>query len=101
MTHQDAIDYIRWYLTKLHSNPDIYEDDTCNVITALEDFAIPALEMHIPKEVVMEREFQSLYGREYYACPYCGDFIRYRYSTGEPTYPGHCEFCGQALDWEK
>lgn len=43
MTAQDAIDHIQEHLTKLHANPNIYEDGSYRLICALEDFAIPAL----------------------------------------------------------
>ena len=45
MSYQEAIDYIRELLTKLHANTDICEDSTPNVIVALEDYAIPAIEI--------------------------------------------------------
>ena len=45
MTNQDAINYIRELLTKFHQNPTIYGDETCNVIVALEEHAIPAIEI--------------------------------------------------------
>lgn len=47
MTNQEALDYIRKHLTSLHANPDIYEDGTYDVVTALEDVIIPMLETQI------------------------------------------------------
>lgn len=47
MTEQQALDYVREHLTKLHDNPNIYADGTCNVISALEDVIIPKLEISI------------------------------------------------------
>ena len=97
---QDAIDNIRKHLTNLHANPNIYEDDIANVILALEEFAIPALEKQIYKPVETKHEFGLSYGREYMACPNCGEYIRYKYTLEPLTYPERCWFCGQALDWE-
>lgn len=99
--YQNAIDRIREHLTTLHANPDIYEDGTCNVIYALEAFAIPALEKQIYKEPVIKRS-SAEYGREYYACPNpdCGEYIRYKYTLDERPLPERCRFCGQALEWD-
>ena len=47
MTKQDALNYIREHLTALHTNPNIHEDGTCNLISALEDIVIPKLEKDI------------------------------------------------------
>ena len=101
MEHRMAIDRIREHLTTLHASPDIYEDGTCNLIYALEEFAIPALEKEIPKAVVTKREFGTSWGREYYACPNCDEYIRYVWALDPPTYPDRCVFCGQSLDWER
>lgn len=61
-----------------------------------------ALRKQIPREPDVMRELGTVYGREYYACPYCGSFLRYKYGLDEyeHIYPGHCDFCGQSLDWE-
>lgn len=101
--YQNALDRIREHLTILHANPNIYEDGTCNVIQALEEFAIPALETQIPKKLIVKREFGSVYGREFYACPNpdCGEYVRYKYAHESVGYPNRCEFCGQVLDWYK
>lgn len=60
-----------------------------------------ALKKQVPMTPVVNREHGTEYGREYYACPYCGDFIKYKYGLEELAYPGHCTFCGQTIDWEK
>lgn len=43
ITVQDAIDRIQEHITELYANPNFVEDGTCNIVNALEDFAIPAL----------------------------------------------------------
>lgn len=100
MEHQDAINYIREFLTTLHSNPDIYEDGTCNIIQALEEFAIPSLEKDIYKKPYLAISYAECY-RTYYACPNCQEYIKYEYSFDKLDYePERCTYCGQALDWD-
>ena len=100
MDHQDAINYINELLTVLHANPNIYEDGTCNFIEALDNFAIPALEKDIPKTVALIPSLAE-YGRRYYGCPNCREYIKYEYSLDKQDYyPGRCPICGQALDWD-
>jgi hypothetical protein len=99
MEHQRAIELIREHLTILHSNPNIYEDGTNNVIYALEDFAIPALEKEIPKKVELY-PCKSEWGRRYIGCPNCQEFFMYEYPYDKEIYPARCDECGQALDWE-
>lgn len=43
MTKERALDIIRDHLTNLHSNPNVYEDGTCNIIYAIEEVVIPML----------------------------------------------------------
>lgn len=59
MTKQDALDYIREYLTTLHVNPNIYEDGTCNIISALEEHVIPMLEKEIQYQHLCESIFEN------------------------------------------
>lgn len=64
------------------------------------EYAIEAVEKDIEKHVVIKREFGTQCGREYYACPNCGEYIRYAWTLEPPTYPCCCDECGQRLDWE-
>ena len=102
MCYQMSIDYLREHLTTLHTDPNIYENGICNIITALEDFAIPAMEKEIPKKPLIKREFDTPYGREYYACPNndCGEYIQYLYTLERKPNPCRCDFCGQVFDWD-
>ena len=50
MTKHEALDCLREHLTNLYSKPDIYEDGTCDLIGALEEFAIPMLEKDIEQD---------------------------------------------------
>ena len=54
MTKQEALDCLRVHLTKLYSKSDIYEDGTCDLISALEEFAIPMLEKDIEQDCLVE-----------------------------------------------
>ena len=103
MQYEDAITLIEEYLTDIHADPDIYENGKCNLIYALEEFAIPAMKKEICRDVVLKVSDKSQYGRQYYACPSCDDFIRWRYpyNTHELEYePDRCPFCGQNLNWK-
>lgn len=96
MECKEAIEIIRNHLTVLH--PDIYGGDGCNnVITALEDFAIPAMMKEICRDVIVE---VGISRREYYACPNCMDFIKWRFDANRDNYePCICPSCGQNLKW--
>lgn len=47
MDKEQALDYLRVFVMKLYTNPDLYEDGDCNVLWALEDVVIPMLEKEI------------------------------------------------------
>ena len=53
MTKQEALNYIREHLTNLWANPNIYEDGTHNIISALEDTVVPMLEDAIKQEEIL------------------------------------------------
>lgn len=102
MDTQKAIDVIREYLTTLHNNPNIYEDGTCNIIHALEYYAIPLMERDIDKKPeVYPCNNMADFGKAYIGCPNCQEFIKYKYDIyREEYYPYRCPECGQALKWE-
>ena len=54
MTNKEALDNVREHLTKLHANPDIYEDGTCTIICTLEEHIIPLLNYHIAMDNVIK-----------------------------------------------
>ena len=66
--------------------------------TAL-DMAIAALEKQIPKKPEMEAMdgFDPDVASEL-CCPSCLGPVTNYWAPGTP--PEHCQFCGQALDWE-
>ena len=67
------------------------------VVRAIDDFAIPAMEKEIARDVVVE---VGISRREYYACPNCTDFIKWRFDANRDNYePGICPGCGQNLKW--
>lgn len=43
MTKQEALDYVREHLTALWANPNIYEDGSHHIISALENIVVPML----------------------------------------------------------
>ena len=53
MTKQEALDHIREHLTTLDANPNAYEDGTCNIIAALDDYVIPMLEESIKQDRIL------------------------------------------------
>ncbi len=100
MEYSDAINLIKEYLTELWADPDIYENGKCNLIHALEDFAVPAMEKEIARDVVVENAISR---RQYYACPSCADFIKWKYVNElyeSDRKPDRCPGCGQLLNWE-
>ena len=54
MTKHEALNCLRVHLTNLYSKPDIYGDGTCDLISALEEFAIPMLEKDIEQDHLVE-----------------------------------------------
>lgn len=90
MTNEEAVVFLKGYL-----DSEIYTN-RCN---EAHQIAISALEKEIEKTPIVKNEFDIPYGREFYACPNCEEYIRYKYTYDEPTYPRRCKWCGQVLDW--
>lgn len=88
-----AIELIREHVGELYTDYDRYAD----VISALNEFAIPAMMKEIEQDVIIE---VGISRREYYACPNCMDFIKWRFDVNRDNYePDICPFCGQRLKW--
>ena len=99
MNIERAIDILKEHLAELHEDNDIYENGKCNVIYALEEVAIPAMEKEICKDVEIVGSNVN-WGRKYFACPSCRDFIRWRHDVDKGDYqPPVCPSCGQNLNW--
>lgn len=97
MKYREAISLIKEHLSEIRFDPETYENGETDLIDALEDFAIPAMEKEIAEDVVLET---SISRREYYACPNCTDFIKWRYDIHRSDYePSRCPACGQILNW--
>lgn len=60
MTKQETLDLVTEHLTKLYENPNIYQDGTHNLITALEKVVIPLLE----REAKFERMIKEAYDKD-------------------------------------
>ena len=104
MDCREAMEVVVKHLATLYENDGIYDNDTNNLIYALGKFAIPAMEKEIEQDVVLKTSVVQ-YGREYYACPNCGDYIKWRYWCSHDLdnpyrEPGRCPDCGQTLNWE-
>lgn len=99
MECNDAIELIREHITELRFNPDMYVngEPKLDLVFALEDFVIPAMEKEIARDVVVEISVAE-YGRRYYACPNCKDFLKWAFGSGEPD---RCPYCGQTLNWRR
>lgn len=97
MECRDAIELIRRHVYDLRGELNFIEFDKYGLIKALEDFAIPAMEKDICRDVAVE---VGISRREYYACPNCTDFIKWRFDANRDNYePGICPSCGQSLKW--
>ena len=83
-----------------HYNYGISHDFFSEPVTSYARLAVEALEKQVDKKPVVLREFGTTYGKEYYACPNCNEYIRYKYKLEEQTYPCRCGDCGQSLDWD-
>lgn len=83
-----------------HYNYGISHDIFSEPIITYARLAVDALEKQVDKKPVVLREFGTAYGKEYYACPNCYEYIRYKYTLEKPTYPCRCGYCGQALVWD-
>lgn len=59
MSKQEVLDLVREHLTKLYENPDIYQDGTHNLITALEKVVIPLLEREAKIESWVKEAFDK------------------------------------------
>ena len=93
MECKEAIDILKDHVAVLCTDFDEYED----VIGVLNDFAIPAMEKEVARDVVVE---VGISRREYYACPNCMDFIKWRFDVNRDNYePDICPSCGQSLKW--
>lgn len=60
MTKQEVLDLVLEHLTKLYENPDIYQDGTYNLITALEKVVIPLLK----REATIERWAREAFDKD-------------------------------------
>jgi rubrerythrin len=99
MECKDAIALIEEHIADIHADPDIYENGRCDLIYALEAFAIPAMKKEICRDVVLQNS-SSNYARQFYACPTCWEYIRWRHDIHNGDYePDRCPFCGQSLNW--
>ena len=97
MDEGQALELINNYLSEIRFGPEIYENGDGDLIDTLSDFAIPAMEKEIAGDVAVE---VSISRREYYACPNCTDFIKWRFDANRDNYePGRCPGCGQTLNW--
>jgi rubrerythrin len=99
MEYRDAIDVIKEHLSDIRCDAELYEKGIGGISDALEEFAIPAMEKEIARDVVVENAISR---RQYYACPECAEFLRWRYinEKHESIYhPGRCPWCGQTLNW--
>lgn len=100
MDCREAMEVVVKHLATLYEDDGIYDNDTNNLIYALGKFAIPAMAKEIELDVVLKTSVVQ-YGREYYACPNCGDYIKWRFDVNRDNYePDICPFCGQTLNWE-
>lgn len=100
MEFRDAIELIKEHLSDIRCDAELYEKGIGGIIDALEDFAIPAMEKEIAKDVVVENAISR---RQYYACPTCEEFIKWRYANDiyDTDYkPSRCPWCGQSLNWK-
>jgi hypothetical protein len=101
MEFKDAIAIIKEHIVDIHADPEIYEDGSkVDILHALEEFAIPAMEKELDKNVVLTPSKVAI-GREYYACPTCEEFIKWIYDIEQTYYePDRCPWCGQTLNWK-
>ena len=89
MEIKEAIDILKELTVGLPSNDEL--------VRAIDDFAIPAMMKEICRDVVVE---VGISRREYYACPNCTDFIKWRFDVNRDNYtPYICPECGQSLGW--
>lgn len=72
----------------------------CNdyLYTALGD-AVESMEYRIPKKCAKD----SCPDHIHYKCPSCGKIhmTRYKHGCQNGKIPIYCEYCGQAIQWEK
>ena len=90
MECREAIDILNELTIGQPSNDEL--------VRAIDDFAIPAMEKEIARDVELET---GVANRQYYACPNCTDFIKWRHNLYTSDYmPDRCPGCGQTLNWE-
>ena len=63
------------------------------------DFAIQALEKHIPKKPIMKPYYKDM-EEEYLCCPTCGEILTDRIPMDNKDFYFHCLNCGQKFNWE-
>lgn len=107
MECRDAIKLIKDHVDTLYAYSDICEASDYDIILALKNVAIPAMEKEIERDVAVKTSVAH-WNRTYYACPNedCDEFIRWKYDVHfcdnyrDLDYrPGRCPFCGQSLKW--